>query len=210
MGQIKRDCPHCNTRNTAFITFGECVKTHTNIFTTALFCAGCFGGICAEIERMAGESPCNYHGDIDDNQHMVVRRWYPLPEQAKAPKHLQANVEKFFLQAVDSLKNKNYDASAMMSRKSLEVAVKTLAPGLSGNLYNRIEQLAQQNLITPDLKDWAHIIRDDGNVAAHEEEPVSPEFAQELLSFTEMFLMYTFTMPALVKERRHHIDGEQT
>ena len=91
----------------------------------------------------------------------------------------------------------------MMSRKVLEVAVKALDPKGEGSLYKRIENLAKKNLITPDIKDWAHIIRDDGNTAAHEEEPVTKEFAQELLSFAEMFLMYTFTMPNMIKERRH-------
>jgi hypothetical protein len=39
-------------------------------------------------------------------------------------------------------------------------------------------------------------------VAAHEEKPVAPEFAEELLSFTELFLMYTFTMPGMIKAKK--------
>ena len=90
----------------------------------------------------------------------------------------------------------------MMSRKVLEVAVKQLNPVGKGSLYERIEQLAAKYIITSDLKDWAHIIRDDGNVAAHEENPIDEPFATELLSFCEMFLMYTYTMPNMIKSKR--------
>ena len=91
----------------------------------------------------------------------------------------------------------------------MEVAVKMLDPEGSGNLYNRIEKLEKTQLITPNLKDWAHIIRDDGNVAAHEEQPVTKEFAEEIFSFAEMFLMYSFTLPNMIKERRHDEKLEQ-
>ena len=101
------------------------------------------------------------------------------------------------------MNEENLDASSIMSRKVLEVAVKKLAPEANGNLYQRIESLAEAGLITQELRDWAHIIRGDGNEAAHEEEPVSVEFATELLSFSEMFLMYTFTMPGMISSKRH-------
>ncbi len=96
----------------------------------------------------------------------------------------------------------------MMSRKVLEIAVKTLNPSGSGKLYKRIEQLYDLGKITDDLKDWAHIIRDDGNEAAHEEEPVSPEFADELFFFVKLFLMYTFTMPGMVQEKKGANEGD--
>ena len=195
MGQLKRDCPHCGTKNTAFIAFGQMVKTDTQRYITALNCSGCFGGIIAEIEFVAGKTPVQYSGDIDTNPNLSVEKIYPLEMENKAPQYLPDNIEKFYLQAAHNLQSQNLDASAMMSRKVLEVAVKKLDPDHTGNLYSRIENLEKKNLITSDLKDWAHIIRGDGNFAAHEEEPVSPEFAKELLSFTEAFLMYKNNPP---------------
>jgi len=206
MGQIKRDCPHCNTQNTAFHAFGEHKKINTQIYTTAFYCSGCYGGIIAEIKLVAGHTALQYKGEIEVNPNLKMIREYPKPSKSVIPKSLPGNINKFYSQATDSLKAGNYDASSMMSRKSLEVAVKTLSPKSSGSLYKIIESLAKQNMITPDIKDWAHIIRDDGNIAAHEEEPVNREHAEELLSFAEMFLMYTFTMPAMVKDKRHDDD----
>ncbi|KKC66850.1 hypothetical protein WR33_22650 [Vibrio parahaemolyticus] len=90
-----------------------------------------------------------------------------------------------------------------MSRKALEVAAKTLDPDGSGSLYRRIEKLYDDNVITVSLKDWAHIIREDGNVAAHEIDPVDEKHAQELIDFCELFLMYTFTMPQMIADKKN-------
>ena len=211
MGQIKRDCPHCGTKNSGFIAFGEHKKVDTDRYTTAFRCTGCNGGLFATIKVTGGHTPIQYPGDIDENPNSVIKKTYPEFVGKKAPQHLPNNIENFFLQATRSLEGKNFDASGMMSRKALETAVKKLNPDAKGKLYNRIEALADKNLITPDLKKWAHIIRDDGNEAAHEEEPTSPEFAKELLDFTELFLMYTFTMPGMVmdKQRPEGDEGQQ-
>lgn len=204
MGQITRDCPHCGTKNSSFNSFGEIEKPHVSqTSTVAFYCGGCFDGIIVEIYRSSNTRANGHNGAIESFQHFKVLKTYPLPPSSKAPKNLPENLESFFLQAANSLKSLNFDASSMMSRKTLEVAVKTLDPDGTGNLYNRIEKLENSNLITPELKDWAHIIRDDGNVAAHEETPVSKEFAEEIYAFAEMFLMYTFTMPNMIKEKRH-------
>jgi hypothetical protein len=89
-----------------------------------------------------------------------------------------------------------------MSRKCLEASVKVLDPTATGNLYSRIENLHNRGLITESLKDWAHIVRESGNGAAHEELPVSEEYATELLSFSEMLLMYIFTLPGMIYAKK--------
>lgn len=208
MGQIKRDCPHCYTKNSAFHAYGE--RVHPNnqhLYTVALYCGGCYEGISAEVHYGGGPSPVAYPGDIDASKLLNIVKTYPIPDEQGAPQHLPPNIESFFLQACRSLEGKAYDASGMMARKALEAAVKKIKPDGKGNLYSRIEVLETEHLITPDLKDWAHIIRDDGNVAAHEEEPMSLESAKELLDFTELFLMYTFTMPGMVNAKKR-VDNE--
>ena len=202
MGQITRDCPHCGTKKVAFTSFGETKKTSSKVYITAFRCGGCSGGIIAEIETGVKDQPHGYNGDVESFPYFGVHKTYPVASETKAPKHIPENLASFFLQAAKSLQSGNYDASAMMARKTLEVAVKTLDPDGTGTLYNRIESMAKKALITPDLGDWAHIIRDDGNTAAHEELPMGRPFAEELLSFTEIFLTYTFTLPGMMKEKR--------
>ena len=205
MGTLTRDCPHCHSANSAFSTFGEYADPEINssqVYTVALQCGGCHGGYIAKFMLQAGNSPCRFSGDLESHEHLILMTEYPEAIAVVAPGYLPDNVEKFYIQAADSLKKGNHDASAMMSRKVLEVSVKKLNPEGSGILYKRIEQLYAKGKITDDLKDWAHIIRDDGNDATHEEAPVKPEFAEELLSFAELFLMYTFTMPGMVQAKK--------
>ncbi len=207
MGKITRNCPHCHTQSVSFSAYAEKQKPNERVFVTAFHCENCYGGYIAEVQCDKSDVPTGTNGNLDQHSSMDFKKEYPLPKSIEAPSSLPTNIENFYLQAAKSLNSGNHDASAMMSRKVLEVAVKTLQPDGSGNLYRRIEALAEAGIITPEIKDWAHIIRDDGNEAAHEEEPVSPEFSGEILSFAEMFLMYTFTMPGMVAERRH--DNEE-
>jgi len=84
---------------------------------------------------------------------------------------------------------------------------KEIDGNIENNQYFRtIKSLESDGLITGDLKDWAHIIREDGNESAHEEEPVTREFAEEIISFTELFLLYVFTMPGMVKAKKPEHD----
>ena len=203
MAFLTRDCPHCETNKSSFISLGEINHVNTKSFTVGFYCGSCFGGISAEVEMTAAPTPHQFKSDLDRSKLYNVIKTYPTTIDVESPSHLPENLSNFYLQAAKNLKSSNFDASAIMSRKVLEVAVKVLDSNGNGNLYDRIEALEKSRLITPDLKDWAHIIRDDGNFAAHEELPVPKEFADEIFAFAEMFLMYTFTMPNMIKERRH-------
>lgn len=205
MGTITRNCPHCHSRNSTFTSFADFRdpnKVAPQVFITPFHCGSCHGGYFCEIEHRSGNQPSSHSGNIEQAQGLRILKEYPKPEAVEAPGYLPKNIESFFMQSAESLTSGNLDASAMMARKTLEVAVKTLDPNFSGTLYKRIEQLHSAGKITDELKNWAHLIRDDGNEAAHEEEPVTKEFADELLSFTELFLMYTFTMPGMVREKK--------
>jgi len=63
--------------------------------------------------------------------------------------------------------------------------------------------------VTSAMKQWAHAIRKIGNDAAHEDEPFSAADAEALHSFTELFLTYTFTLPAMLDERRRQAEKLQ-
>jgi len=90
-----------------------------------------------------------------------------------------------------------------MFRKSLDVATREKAPGAAGKtLVKRIDALAVDGLITTDMRDWAHEIRLGGNEAAHEDEPFEAADADRLYKFTDAFLRYAYTLPALVKANK--------
>ena len=50
------------------------------------------------------------------------------------------------------------------------------------------------------MKKWAHEIRLGGNEALHEPEDFTREEAERLQTFTELFLTYAFSLPAMLRE----------
>ena len=89
----------------------------------------------------------------------------------------------------------NYDAAGAMFRTTLETALKIKFPKTKAtNLKNRINKAVEQGNLTSDLAAWAHEIRLGGNDAVHEE-LLSEEEAQDLRDFTELVLLYLFTLP---------------
>ncbi len=142
------------------------------------------------------------------DQHYVVINVIPEPKKVSlapddTPQHIAASYE----QGLRALERGDFDVAGMGLRKALDIATKHLIRSLNPsdlqnvlgrNLYNRIEWLHGQNKLTLDMKEWAHIIRDEGNDAAHDEIPYTKEEAEQLQHFTQVFLMYVFTIPAMV------------
>ncbi|WP_083491440.1 DUF4145 domain-containing protein [Thauera sp. 27] len=199
-------CPHCIKDVVFTVATTRPVKDSPNEFD--LFCA------CPSCERASIA-----HVIFNDAKKRGFQRdWpkvirpepgmsieiIPKPPIARAPEHLPAQVEALFIQGADTLirDHKNGDAAAMVFRKTLEVALKTRWPDMTGTLAHRIDLLATRHEITKSLAEWAHAIRFDGNTAAHDTDPVTVEFARNLRDFTELFLMYVFTLPAMLEQRR--------
>ncbi len=83
MGLIARDCPHCNTKNVAFSSFGEVKNPHAeNTSTVAFYCGSCYGGIFAEVYCSTNKSPNGYKGYIESIEYFDVTKTYPIPETA--------------------------------------------------------------------------------------------------------------------------------
>ena len=92
----------------------------------------------------------------------------------------------------------------MMFRRVLQRATSSLAPKGTDfrnmRLVARIDALEEKRSITPAMKAWAHNIRVEGNDATHEEdEEFSEQRARGMKDFTELFLIYAFTLPARIE-----------
>lgn len=144
-------------------------------------------------------------GEISLFEEIEILADYPERVQTTAPEHTPDRVANLFLQASKSLESGHPDASGSMSRKSLDVATKDLGAPRDVWLKARITWLYQQHRLTEQLKDWAEIIKDDGNSAVHDEAPFTIAEAKELLDFTELFLTYVYTLPGKISARQKMI-----
>ncbi len=206
MAAFPHHCPHCDTRRASFEVLSEYRPARLGDQIHAF--ARC--GVCSEAvvvvfkplnQTIAKDAfSCADHlvshpGDVD------VITFYPAPVTPEAPDHLPPNVEAYFLEAAANVKTGPNAAGAML-RKSIDVALKHVDRDATGNLVTRINSAAANGKLTPELAEWAHHVRLEGNDAVHDEDPFTVEEADALHEFTELILMYLFTLPGMLNERR--------
>jgi hypothetical protein len=69
-------------------------------------------------------------------------------------------------------------------------------------LAARIDALAAEGLLTPNLKDWAHSLRFLGNDAVHEVDGIPEEEAVQGYELARFTLTYVYTLPTQVATAR--------
>ena len=214
MAVMVLDCPHCASQRMGFDFGGEHLSTNELIYTedfqytrmvwnTFWVCRKCRNGVVVQLEGSEDGSPDDCDGDPRDNGfHQIAI--HPEPQESDAPEHVPEYIARDFKEAADSLRLQNWTSAGMMFRKVLQRSTTILAPkevNFTGKtLATRISMLADRHLITPAMKAWADIIRWDGNEATHEEDEVfEEEHATRMRDFTEVFLLYAFTLPGRVE-----------
>lgn len=205
---LVRDCPHCGTEKVAMRPIGQAANG-VNQTTAAFSCNRCNEVMCISFmhpQNGAGWVTGISTGDFDAtarNYASTVVREYPVRESLDAPDSISDAVRRAYLQGLDNSRRANADAAASMFRKAIDVATRELDPSTAGKpLARRIDLLSESGKLTSDLKEWAHLIRLDGNHGAHDDEELSPAEINQLQEFTRLFLTYTFTLPAQVSARK--------
>lgn len=192
---FNRDCPHCG-RKTTFQIFGGYVE---NVGTFALGkCMGCHFPVVAMFAQQLQLQ--GIVGSIERYGANIVGSW-PQPEAPVCPEHTPERPKNLYLQGIDNLQRGNWDAAGMAFRTCLDQALRRLHPEGKGSLYQRINDLPADIGVTPSMIAWAHEIRTLGNEAAHEDEPFDEATTADLQKFTEVFLMYAFTLPGMLTGR---------
>lgn len=125
---------------------------------------------------------------------------HPARTVSKSPEHVPAAAAKAYLEGSENLSDGRYSSAVAMFRRAIDVGTKQFNSDIDvWRLEKRIDKLAAEGLITKDLQAWTHKIRLEGNEAIHELEEPTKEQATELQLFTELMLVYLFTLPAKVK-----------
>jgi hypothetical protein len=175
-------------------------KKEVNLYVALLRCEVCKSGTTAEFL----DQHFDYwvQGAIDRTPTLVAS--WPTPSRPDAPQYLPDNIRLFYVQGVEALQRRSYDAAGPMFRRCLDVSLKIIHSEANPreSIFKRIEGLPLELGVTPAMKSWAHQIRELGNDAAHEDEPVQEADAKALKSFTEMFLTYLFTLPTMLELRK--------
>ena len=206
MAEMVLDCPFCPADSVGFISAGNGLlgqNGYDKQWTTLFQCRVCKNGV---VVILAGDGNSHHtdkgphagHGDPQTFGYKVSYM-YPQKSAEDIPKHIPKKIESNYREALSSITHGNYTAAVMMFRKVLDRATLEIDSSLSGErLSDRIKSLSQNHKITPAMKQWADIIKVEGNVATHDRD-ADEVTAKQLYSFTEMFLRYVFTLDTEVK-----------
>lgn len=131
---------------------------------------------------------------------VTIVKTYPETKQPTAHPTWPEKIQKPFVDLQQMLSQGRHPSFIISGcRTVLDVATKHL--GAEQNcLVDRIDELAEKNIVTGILKDWAHKIRLDGNVAVHDLEGTEEDAAQ-LVEFMKLFLHVVFELPKAISAK---------
>jgi hypothetical protein len=161
-------------------------------------CANCAGFV--HVFWSAAEFAHGMHGLYNFN----VLPW-PLNAKREPSENWPEGVNRFWIQAHDSLKNENWDAANLMARSALQFVVREKG-SKEGNLKVQINDLASKEVLHPLMQEWAHEVRLLANESAHPEAPqpppVTPQDARDIVNFLDYLLFYLYDLPKQIADYR--------
>lgn len=229
MFHFKGRCPHCGSDQgfTAFgvsgyvitqydatkipapewkILYDKCQKDPLAQFSLAGQCQNCKMPVVATCQNHTNcieeIKSCILSVSKIGNFSVNVLRIYPSPAQPYSHPSIPEAISVTFID-IQRMHEQAIQPHLIISgcRGILEKSLDEL--GAEGqSIYAKIEDLFSKGLITSTLKDWAHVIRRLGNAGTHEMAG-NREEADELVSFTKVFLQYAFEMPAMIAALRN-------
>jgi Domain of unknown function (DUF4145) len=94
------------------------------------------------------------------------------------------------------------DAAAVMAGSAVDAMLKDHGL-IEGNVYSRIEQAVEKNILTPAMGKWAHQVRLEANRPRHadaEDPHVSPEQAQQSVEFADALGHFLFVLSSRINK----------
>lgn len=223
MGMLSFDltCPFCLRENAVLQAFSEHMRGNdVPIVDVAFKCRSCqkVGVVVVDISYYQ-VPPLKYSQQQQSNNIVIpsdlneyeILEVIPEIKSVSAPENTPSRAAKFFIESKDDFQRGRYETCVMNCRKVIDISTKYLMGETVKdiNLNKRINTLFEQGKITEQMNSWAHIVRIDGNGAAHSDEEISKEEAEQILGFTEVFLMYSFTLPAMIERKRSESGGAE-
>lgn len=200
-------CPHCRTPRSPFASVAFRPREGDHQIVGFFLCPVCdkpIGGWLNRMHAVHGAANCadlqNWPQTIEKGGWRLTNVW-PTEQETEAPADVPPAIARNFIQAEEAAVRGHRESAGMTYRRVLELTLKDKAPEQKGTLEKRIDKLAADNRLTPEIATWAHSIRDLGNESAHDEAEPTADDIKDLAAFTRIVLEYLYTMPAKVNER---------
>ncbi len=213
MAYLVMKCPYCgvnrmamNVLRSSLTSLDDSGRARHNVM---IECPGCRKALVVEMTGIGLASPEDAVGDVIQEDFRLMSLHLL---DADVPEHLDSGVADDYKEAVNNLNSGSYTSAGIMFRRVLEQATLVLDPSLHADSLNvRIRKLAEASIISEELRESADIIRLQGNTAAHDSRERFTEVqARHLHEFTELFLIYTFTLPAKIRAYHESVQEART
>lgn len=184
---IRAYCGHCSA-----VVQGEVLGNHaadphdSGIWTvySLLSCPAC------DLAILVSRAVEDYGGEYE---YYAVHELFPARHRALGDAAPEA-VQRAFSEAQDCLRAGAATAAALMCRRAIEEAAKSLGQKSRAPLAKKLSRLHDQGTLDDRLLEWADALKLAGNDAAHETDAeITVRDAEDLLAFTEAFAEYLFT-----------------
>jgi hypothetical protein len=137
---------------------------------------------------------------------------YPLKTKPEPSGNWPPLVQRFWMQAHQSLSAEIWDGASVMTRSAMQVTLRE--QGAKGRtLKDEIEDLAVKNMLPPAMKEWSTELRLLGNESAHPEldqTDADPQDIRDAIQFLDLLLNYIYDLPAQIKLYRDRRNGAET
>lgn len=226
---FSHDCPYCKKKNVAFEvgSFSRREQRHSkekeDVISILGTCNNCGNGIVTNVNTSRMREDFGYSPSESEQIKKILEThqyerysleeilphhefvFYPKPEKPEIPEYLPSDLESAFIEAEDLYllveENKFIKQAGNSYRAIIELALSKLDDNPKDkNLNQRINQLADQGKLSPSMKAFAHRIRTLGNFASHALLEFSHQDLEDIRLFTRLFLIYAFTLPAMIPE----------
>lgn len=188
---LRGKCPHC-LRSSVFAQITDVAVQDSRFaghyrWIAGLQCQGCLRHILGIVDI----DPSYQNGNYEIHYPVEQPNDYAAPE-------IPVDIAADFKEAQRCFCVSAYNATAEMCRRAVEASCIDLGAPKNILLNPKIAWLADQQKISPFLRDLAHSIRLAGNRAAHPdaaEEVIDQIKATAILKFTEAFFQYVYVIP---------------
>ncbi|MGE8454760.1 MAG: DUF4145 domain-containing protein [Pseudomonadales bacterium] len=180
-----------------------------NYSTALAFCSACNQPVAAKFylstgHFSSGNDLADFNGDLLKNENLYIMDFWPKAEVIASPASVPDRVARNYIEAVQARKARLWNAACGSYRRCMELALKEFAPDIDAwKLEKRIDKLASENRITPDIQEWAHSLRLDGNEALHGDADATEEMAEQMHHLTYFLLTYLYTLPNQIQQTRN-------
>ncbi len=200
------NCAHCGAEQVAFTVCSTYThKIARNTYSILGACNACDDPILVKVAHISdGRSRLeSLAGDLLQHEEILVGKMWPGLAAPQVPQNVPPKVASNYKEAAEAEKRRSWNAACGMYRRTLEIALKEFSPEIEAwKLEKRINKLAEEHRITPDLQAWAHELRLDGNDALHGDADATEEMTKQMGRLCYFLLIYLFSLPSQVASGR--------